>query len=381
MKNYLSECYKSKEVAQAAAVERFADTIDLSVGDFSVTTDKTIMEKAFADGYAGYTKYGNPRGDEELRAEIAKFYKSEYDFDTTTDEVLITAGGCVAMYLSLKAILNEGDEVIILEPYFGIYPEQIRLAGGVPIPVKTKLDENFAVDFDALKNALTEKTKAIIINTPSNPSGVCFDRITLEKLADFAKEADIVVIADDIYIDYSFDNEFIAIATLPDMRNRTITINSFSKSYAMTGFRVANIVAPSYIIDVCNQINGALVYTSTAVSQRAALYALRDRERVVPKLVEEHKAILEYVRRRLSEMKNVKVASSGGTFYLFVDISQTGLDGAALCDLVYKEAHVIFMGGSWFGDSCKNYIRISCTKSMDIMKEAFDRLQKLSIFN
>ena len=238
---------------------------------------------------------------------------------------MVTASGCLAMYLALEAILDDGDEVIIHAPYFTPYSQQIKLARGIPIILDTYEEEYFQVNVGRLETLITERTKAIVINTPNNPSGSCFTRDTMENIANAAKKHDLMIIADDIYGSYSFEQPFIPMVTLNDMQDRTITINSFSKDFTMTGWRIGHIIAPDYIVRTIRQINENVVFTAPSISQRAAIHALRNRKEIQPPMVEEYRKRVEYAVSRINNIPKISVLPSRGTFYLFINIKETGL--------------------------------------------------------
>lgn len=208
---------------------RYDDCINLSIGDPDLITDKIIIDGAYEDTLRGHTRYTNMYGDPELRQEIRNFYKEEYDLDIAQDEVIVTASGLIAMYSVLQAILDDGDEVIIQAPFFTPYTSQVKMAGGVPVELDTYEEEDFQINAGRLESLINERTKALIINTPSNPSGSCLSENTMKELAKIVEKYDLIVIADDIYTSYSFEKDFIPFMCMPGMRERTITINSFQK--------------------------------------------------------------------------------------------------------------------------------------------------------
>jgi len=382
---FISKRYWTDQSTAMGAVDELAklydDTIDLSLGDPDIITHKSIMDKAFADGYAGHTRYTDFRGDPELREEIAKFYKEEYDVNVEDEEVFIIAGGCVGMYLILESILNDGDEVIMQSPYFVPYVQQIELARGVPIELATLEEENFQVNPDRLKSLITPKTRAVIINTPNNPTGNCQSVETMKELAKIAIEHDLIIIADDIYTAYSFSEPFVPFMSIEGMRERTITINSASKDFAMTGWRIGAIVAPAEIIKIIQQVNENVVFTAPSISQRAYMYALRDRKTLQPPMIEEYKKRVMYGASRVNDIKNMSTLQPMGTLYLWINVKQTGLSCEEVSDLILKEAHVVTIAGTAFGKSGAGYIRICCTVGVDKLKLAFDRIEKMGIFN
>lgn len=359
----------------------FDDVINLSLGDPDLITDDIIIEGAFKDAKAGHTKYTDFRGDPELREEICKFYKDEYGMDVKDEEVFVCASGCLAMYLVLEAILDDGDEVIMQAPYFTPYPQQVELARGIPVELPTYEEEDFQIDTGRLESLINERTKAIIINSPSNPTGNCLTVETMEKIAAIAKKYDLIVISDDIYTSFSYQNPFVPIAYLAGMKERTIVINSFSKNFTMTGWRVGNIIAPDYIIQIVQQINENVVFTAPSISQRAAIYALRNRDVIQPPMIEEYRKRMFYAAERINEIPKLSVIyPPKGSFYLFMNVKDSGLTSVEACDLILKEAHVLMLPGNAFGNCGEGYVRIACTVNVDTLKEAFDRIEKIKEF-
>lgn len=353
----------------------FSDVINLSLGDPDLITDDIIIDKAFADAKAGHTKYTEFRGDPELRGEICKFYKEEYGMDIKDEEVFVSASACLGMYLALEAIIDDGDEVILQAPFFTPYPQQVELARGIPIELPTYEEEDFQINVERLESLITERTKALVINSPSNPTGNCLTVETMEKIAEIAVKYDLIVIADDIYTAFSYQNPFVPFASLPGMKERTIILNSFSKNFTMTGWRVGNIIAPDYIISVIQQINENVVFTAPSVSQRAAIYALRERKTIQPPMVEEYRKRMFYAAERVNEIPKLSVIyPPKGSFYLFINIKASGMSSVAVSELILKKAHVLVLPGDAFGKCGEGYVRIACTVGIDTLKEAFDRI-------
>lgn len=364
------------------AAKRYSDVINLSLGDPDLLTNRIIIEGAFEDACKGHTKYTEFRGDPELRKEIIKYYKEDYQLTFEDEEIFVSTGACVAMYLALEAILNDGDEVLMQSPYFTPYPQQIELARGTPIEIPTYEEENFQINFNRLDNLVTEKTKAIIINSPNNPTGECLTDHSMRIVAEIARKYDLVVISDEIYTAYDFESCFTPFASLPGMRERTITINSFSKNFIMTGWRVGMILGPAEIIQVIREINENVVFTTPSVSQRAAIYALRNRNKIVPPIVEEYKRRMFYAAERINQIGKIHVIfPPKGSFYLFVNIKETGLSSAAVSDLILKKAHVLTLPGSAFGSCGEGYIRLALTVGIEELETAFDRIVKIPELN
>ena len=356
----------------------FNDVIDLSLGDPDLTTDIRIINAAFEDTKAGHTKYTDFRGDPELRQEICKFYKEEYNMDVADEEVFVAASGCLAMYLVLEAIVDDGDEVILQAPFFTPYPQQVELARGIPVELPTYEEEDFQINVERLESLITERTKALVINSPSNPTGNCLTVETMEKIAEIAEKYDLIVISDDIYTAFSYQNPFVPFASLPGMQERTIIINSFSKNFTMTGWRVGNIIAPDYIIKIVQQINENVVFTAPSMSQRAAIFALQHRDEVQPPMIEEYRKRMFYAAERINEIPKMSVIyPPKGSFYLFINIKEMGMSSVEAADFILQKAHVLMLPGDAFGKCGEGYVRIACTVNIDTLKEAFDRIEKI----
>ena len=356
----------------------FDDVIDLSLGDPDLTTDIRIINAAFEDTKAGHTKYTDFRGDPELRQEICRFYKEEYNMDVADEEVFVAASGCLAMYLVLEAIVDDGDEVILQAPFFTPYPQQVELARGIPVELPTYEEEDFQINVERLESLITERTKALVINSPSNPTGNCLTVETMEKIAEIAEKYDLIVISDDIYTAFSYQNPFVRFASLPGMQERTIIINSFSKNFTMTGWRVGNIIAPDYIIKIVQQINENVVFTAPSMSQRAAIFALQHRDEVQPPMIEEYRKRMFYAAERINEIPKMSVIyPPKGSFYLFINIKEMGMSSVEAADFILQKAHVLMLPGDAFGKCGEGYVRIACTVNIDTLKEAFDRIEKI----
>ena len=278
------------EVTEMAA--RYGDVINLSIGDPDIPTPRGIIQQVYEDALAGHTKYTDPRGYPELRQAIRDFYREEYGDQVEDQEVFVTASGVVGMYLAMQVLLDPGDEVIIPDPYFTCYADQVQAAGGVPVFLPTREEEGFAIDLERLESLVTPRTKAVLINTPNNPTGACLSRKQLEQLAEFCMGHDLYVVADDIYTNFTYGEPFFPIRALPGMGERTITVNSFSKNFIMTGFRVGNIIAPAEVVRALKQMNEYVVYSAPALSQRGALWALRERARLEPPILQQFRELL-----------------------------------------------------------------------------------------
>jgi len=359
---------------------RYDDIINLSLGDPDLITDEKIIDGAMRDAKLGHTHYTESYGDPELRREIIKYFKEDYAISFEDEEIMVTTSGCHAMWLVLEAILYDGDEVIIHEPYITPYPQQIELARGKPVVLETYEEEEFQINVERLEKLITNRTKAIIVNTPNNPTGVCFSRKTMEDIARVAIKYDLIVIADDIYTSFSYAEPFIPIVLLPGMKERTITIGSFSKNFAMTGWRIGYVMAPEFIIKTMKDINENNVFTAPSVSQRAAIYALRLRNEICPEIVEEYKKRMMYAYERICKIPNMSCLPPKGSIYLFVNIKKAGLTSEEVCDKLLEEAHVLALPGNAFGRCGEGFIRLALTIDIEKLKEAFDRMENMDIF-
>lgn len=380
MKKYIAERFRGGTASislNTAALEKYNDVIDLSIGDTDIVTDERIINRAFADAKAGYTRYGIPKGDPELVAATCRAWEEDFGQTIQAENVLVTASSCLGMSLVMMAILNPGDEVLVFSPYFPMYKSQIELAGGICVEVPTFAEEDYAIRRDRLEAAITERTKAIIFNNPVNPSGMAYGKDTLELLASVAKEHDLLIASDEIYTTYMFEGDFVPLRTLPDMEDRTITLNSFSKNFLMTGWRVGVIIAHPEFVRVMNMINGAVIYAAPSVSQRAGIEALRLREDIRARYISVYRERVLYSADRLEKIDYLSLVRPKGTFYLFPGIEKTGLNSAEFCNELLERAHILVTPGSAFGSTGEGHFRIACTVGIEKLKEAFDRMETL----
>ena len=380
MKRYIANRFQragSGLSLDTEALAKYNDIIDLSIGDTDFTTDEAIIEKAYLDAKAGHTHYGDPKGDPELISAVCAAWQADFTQELLPDHVLVTASSCLGMALAMLTILNPGDEVIVFSPYFAMYRSQIELAGGVCVDVPTYASENYAISEERLRAAITSKTKAIIFNNPTNPTGMGYDSRTLELLARVAQEHDLLIAADEIYTTYLYEGDFRPIRTLPGMAERTITLNSFSKNFLMTGWRVGVIIAEPEFLDVMNRINGSLVYSAPSISQRAGIQALEMRKEIREKYVTAYRDRIFYSADRIEKIPYLSLVRPKGTFYLFPGVEKTGLDDKQFCKELLERAHVLVSAGSPFGKTGANHFRIACTVGIDQLKQAFDRMEKL----
>ncbi|WP_432408354.1 pyridoxal phosphate-dependent aminotransferase [Wukongibacter sp. M2B1] len=380
---YIAKRYWKDKSTPMSVVDELAkkynDVIDLSLGDPDQTTDEGIINFAFQEALKGHTKYTDFRGDPELRNEIRKFYKEEYNANIQDEEIMISTSACLGMYLALESILDPDDEVIIHSPYFTPYSQQIELARGVPVELDTFEEDEFQININRLEEVITERTRAIIINSPNNPTGAVFSFDTLNNIAEIAIKYDLIIIADEIYGSYTFDDDFVSMILFNKIRDRLIILNSFSKDYTMTGWRIGNIIAPKEIINTCQIINENVVFTAPSISQRGAIYALQNRKRIQPPAVKLYKERVLYAAKRINQILWMSVLKPKGTFYLYINIKNSKLTSAQASALILDKAQVLTIPGNAFGACGEGYIRIACTVDIKELERAFDRIEKIKL--
>lgn len=360
------------------ALARYPDLIDLSIGDTDQTTDRAIIDAAFADACAGHTHYGDPQGDPELREAVCRAWREDYGYELRPEDVFVTASSCMGMALVMLTILDPDDEVLLLSPYFSPYRQQIELAGGKAVEVALSGKDGFTLHRETIEAAITPKTKAIILNNPCNPTGAFYDREALGVLAEIAAAHDLLVVADEIYTDYVYAGEFVPFCTLPEMRARTITLNSFSKNFLMTGWRVGYILAEPELLQAMQQLNGAMVYTAPSVSQRAAIHALAQHKEHRDRYIPIYQERVAYAASRIAELSCFEPVDPKGTFYLFPKI-RGSITSAAFCQELLQQAHILASPGHLFGAAGEGHVRFACTCDRERLAEAFDRMRELKI--
>lgn len=377
----LAKQYQNAEITALGKASTLTGDLDalinLSIGDPDQITHETVIEKALEDARNGHTKYTHALGDPELRTSLKSHFQSEFALSIPTNEMMMVVGAGHGMYLALRAILNPGDEVLIPSPYYPPYPQQVELNQGIPVPVLTTATNCFHLTVDDLKQSLTPRSRALIVNNPNNPTGASLSKNELTEIVAFAKENNLIILSDEVYRGFSFDKAFTPIYQIEGARDCALVFGSFSKDYAMTGWRIGYAFGPKHVIDCMRELNEGICFTASSVSQRAALHALAHHSEILPKLRETYKTRVDYVYRRIQTMPGLSLHQPEGTFYLFVDIKGTGLSSEAFCDKAMEEARVLMLPGTAFGASGEGYVRIACTVDVPVLEEAFDRLEQL----
>ena len=305
VKSYIAKRFQNSDAGLSLdtdALARYSDIIDLSIGDTDFITDDAIIDTAFREAKAGYTHYGDPKGDPELIRSVCDAWQTDFKQPLSPDHVLVTASSSMGMALVMLSVLDPGDEVIVFSPYFSLYRTQAELAGGVCVEVPTYASEGWAIDEARLRAAITPRTKLIVFNNPCNPTGMGYDRSTLELLGRVAEEHDLLIAADEIYTTYLYEGDFIPLRTIPGLAHRVITLNSFSKNFLMTGWRVGVAIAEPEILEVMSNINNSLIYTAPSISQRAAIQALAIRQTIREKYVLAYRDRIFYAADRMEQI-------------------------------------------------------------------------------
>lgn len=353
------------------------DAIDLSIGDPDFKTPDAVIDAAFAKTKAGMTHYTEASGLPELRAAIQTYYQSKYQLSFTIPQIRVTVGASHALFIALAALINPGDEVIVPEPSFSPYPEEVKVVGGVPVMLDTRPEEGFAIKPADVAKLITDKTKAIIINTPNNPTGNVMDPADAQQLAQLAQERGIFIMADEVYSDFLLgDHHFTPMATYaPD---NVITLGSFSKSFAMTGWRIGYLIGPEYLTEAARLVNEGITYSAPAPSQNAALYALQHADEIIPEFAATFAKRLTFIKEQVAQIEWLDVSPIQGSIYAFVDIRQTGLDSVTFAEQLLKKAGIIVIPGLAFGQAGEGFVRIAATQPLEVIKTAFDKIKQLS---
>ena len=360
--------------ALAAGVE---GCIDLTLGEPDVPTPRDICSKLAEAAYAGETHYAAGMGLPGLREAVAAYWNGRYGLGFRPDEVLVTTGGSQACFLTMQACLDPGDEVLILEPFFTFYEAHVKQAGGVPVFCMSGADDDFLPDPDAIEKKITPRTKALIVNSPCNPTGAVLSRGILEGLARLAAKYDLLVVSDELYEAFVYEGEHIPFASLPGMKERTVTIGGMSKSYAMTGWRLGYAMGDQELLRTMQVIGVVQTVCPSTMVQRASEYALRSCDGEIKEITELFRRRVACACEAFSALPGIKTVRPRGSFYLFIDVSGTGLSGEEFAVKMLEEARVVTIPGVSFGPDCGGYVRIACTVSEEKLREAAERIGKV----
>lgn len=351
-----------------------SDVIALGRGDPDFHTPAHIVEAAKAALDANAHHYTGPTGLPQLRTAISADLRASYGLDYTEDEIVVTAGVQESIMLCMLALCAPGDEVLITSPRFTTYDTAVHLSGGVPVPVPTHEKDDFALDVAEIEARITPRTRMFVLVSPNNPTGAVTPPDVIRKIADLAVKHDILIIADEIYAKMIYaPNEHLSIATLPGMKERTITLNGFSKTYAMTGWRVGYLAAPLDFVEKVTEPRHTLSINTCTVSQHAALAALTGPQEPLQAMLADYAARRDWLMPALTAA-GFTYGHPGGAFYIYTNISSTGMPAPDFCERLLRETGVMLFPGTMFGDDSTDYIRISYLQPLPMIQEAMRRI-------
>ncbi len=351
------------------------DVISLGVGEPDFATPWKIRNAAIKSLERGKTRYSSNRGLDDLRREISRYmlrkYNLSYDYDS---EILVTVGGSEAIDAALRSIINEGDEVIIPQPSYVCYVPMVRMAGGVPVIIQLKSENDFKLTSEDLKDHITDKTKAIILPYPSNPTGAIMEKADFEEIEKLIADTNIMLISDEIYSELTFNGKHhVSPASIGNLKERTVVINGFSKAFSMTGWRLGFTCGPAPIIAQITKLHQFAIMCAPTTSQYAAITALKDCDEEVQAMMEEYDT-----RRKLMVSGFNKIGlecrEPEGAFYAFPSIKSTGLSCEKFCERLLNSKKVAVVPGTAFGESGEGFIRASYCYSTEHIKIAIERI-------
>jgi len=383
IKNIFSK--KAKEISYPKIREifdranKYQNVINLGIGDPDFDTDRTIVDSTFnLVKEKKYTHYTPVPGYRELREAIANKYKEENKLEVNYEEVIVTHGAQHALIITMFTLLDPGDEILIPDPYYPSYPPQVFLTGALPVFIPTFERDSFKIRSENIEKKITKKTKLLIINSPNNPTGAVLREEDLEEISKIVIKNDLMVISDEAYETMVYDNKkHFCIANFPGMKERTVTINSFSKRYAMTGWRVGHAVATKEIITNMTKISGYNLSCPCSVSQQAAIAALKSPIAIIKKMSLEYEKRRNFIVAELNKIKGISCIKPEGAFYVFANIKETGRSSEQIYDELLTKGRVVVIPGSAFGKQGEGYIRIAYTLPIDRLREAVNRMRKV----
>lgn len=379
MRNPLS---KTVMEIQPSGIRRFFDVantmenvISLGVGEPDFDTPWHIREEGIYSLEQGRTYYTSNAGLLPLREEISKYLGKRFHLPYSADEILVTVGGSEGIDIGFRAMLDPGDEVIIPEPCFVSYLPCVKMAGGVPVQISLEEKDEFKLTGRKLKEAITDKTKMVVLPFPNNPTGAVMTAEELQVIADIVKEHDLFVMSDEIYSELSYKGDHVSIAAIPGMAERTIVINGFSKSFAMTGWRLGYVAGSAEVIKQMTKIHQYIIMSAPTTSQYAAIEALKNGLEDVEKMRESYNQRRRFLVKELNGM-GLPCFEPYGAFYVFPNISRFGMKSEEFATRLLKEQRVAVVPGDAFGKCGEGFLRISYAYSIDDLKVALEKIQK-----
>lgn len=379
MRNPLS---KAITEIQPSGIRRFFDAastmsnvISLGVGEPDFDTPWHVREEGIYSLEKGRTFYTGNSGLLELREEIGRYLDRRFGLSYSADEILVTVGGSEAIDIGFRTMLDPGDEVIIPEPCYVSYLPCVKLAAGVPVRLPLEEKDQFKLTKEKLLSAITDKTKILVLPFPNNPTGAILNREELQIIADIVKEHDLFVMSDEIYSELNYEGGHVSIASIPGMRERTIVINGFSKSYAMTGWRLGYAAGPKEIMKQMLKIHQFVIMCAPTTSQYAAIEALRNGDEDVRRMRESYDERRRFLVNALNEM-GLPCFEPKGAFYVFPNISAYGMTSEEFARRLLEQERVAVVPGTAFGECGEGFLRISYAYSIDNLKKALDKIEK-----
>ena len=357
---------------------KMTDVISFTVGEPDFVTPQNIMDAAARAMKAGETHYTLNAGILPLRKAVAKRLKDKNSIEADPEnEIIITAGGMEALLLCMMVIINPGDEVIVTDPYWPNHPAQVKMCGGVPRYVKVHESDGFVYNCDNIRKAINKNTRAILVNSPANPTGGVAGRETLKEIAEIAVENDLVVISDEVYQHFLYDGaEFVSIAGFEGMKERTVIIDSFSKTYAMTGWRVGYAAGPEEIISNMVKLQENVVGCINTPAQYAAIEALEGTQEPLRKMIEKYAERRTLLIDGINSIPGLSCIKPKGAFYAFVNISKSKMKSEEFAVSLLKSTGVVVVPGSGFGEAGDGFIRMSYATSEENIMEGLKRMDR-----
>ena len=374
---------KKAQELKPSGIRKFFDLLDgmtdvvaLTVGQPDFVTPWHIREAGITSLEQGKTYYTSNSGLIEMRKEISKYLNRRFSLSYDPEnEIIVTVGGSEAIDIALRAVLNEGDEVIIPNPCFVCYDPLVTMAGGVPVNIVTEEKDSFKLTKEKLINAITPKTKLLIMPFPNNPTGAIMTEEELKEIADVLSGTDIMVLSDEIYAEMTYGGKkHVSIASLPDMKERTIVVNGFSKAYAMTGWRMGYTAAPKEITKQMLKLHQYAIMSAPTTSQFAAIEALKNGDEDIEYMVGEYDMRRRYLVDGLREL-GIPCFEPEGAFYVFPNIGVFGMSSDEFCESLLYEGKVVIVPGTAFGECGEGFARISYAYSLEHIKEALERIK------
>ena len=352
------------------------DVISLGVGEPDFSTPWNICESSIYSIEQGATSYTSNKGLQSLREALSRYFDKHYHLTyDSEDEIIITSGVSEALDISIRAITDPGDEILIAQPSYVSYAPCVTLAGGVPVPVECTEKGRFKLNPDTLQEKITKKSKALILNFPNNPTGAVMRREDLGPIADLVIDNDLLLISDEVYAELTYEGEHVATATVKDLRERTITLNGFSKAYAMTGWRVGYVCAPKPLCEAALKIHQYVMLCAPAMGQVAALEAIRSAEEEKNKMVDEYRLRRNMFVAGLNRI-GLPCHIPDGAFYAFPSVKETGLSDTEFAEQLLKEQRVAVVPGSVFGAGGEDHLRCAYAVSRKQLAGALERIEK-----